>query len=216
VSDSGAARGPSSGETIGGSLDAGAAAILIAAMLRLLADLATPARALVSAANALLSLERQRLAARIGLAGLLAEEVRLGMTAALTRVLADESAPARTTIAAANALLALERNRLRAERHQRKIAELAEDMTSSEPDGPERLESPARRHPPPSPRGRTETPRASELAGGEAWQPAQPGSTATHVLARRSPASPVRTSSRGEVLPEEVLPGEFLKEPRTK
>ena len=38
-----------------------AAGVLIVAMLRVLADLATPARAVVSAVNALLALERQRL-----------------------------------------------------------------------------------------------------------------------------------------------------------
>jgi hypothetical protein len=100
-----------------------AAGVLIVAMLRVLADLATPARAVVSAVNALLALERQRLGGGVGLAGLLADEVRLAITTALTRLLSDEAAPARTTIAAANSLLALERNRLRAERRERANAE---------------------------------------------------------------------------------------------
>jgi hypothetical protein len=103
-----------------------ATVVLIAAMIRLLADSATTSRAIVSAVNALLALERQRLAGRIGLAGLLAEEVRLAIVAALTRVLADEAASHRTTIAAANALLGLERNRLRAERHERLHAKRAD------------------------------------------------------------------------------------------
>jgi hypothetical protein len=113
-----------------------ATAILISAMLRLLADLTLPARATVSAANALLAHERQRLAGRLGLAGLLAEEVRQAIIVALTRVLADETAPARTTIAAANSLLALDRNRLRAERQDRIQRERQEEPEEPLPDPP--------------------------------------------------------------------------------
>jgi hypothetical protein len=119
-----------------------ATAILISAMLRLLGDLTMPARATVSAANALLAHERQRLAGRLGLAGLLAEEVRSAIIAALTRVLADETAPARTTIAAANSLLALERNRLRAERQDRIRRERQEERAEPPPAEPPPAEPP--------------------------------------------------------------------------
>jgi hypothetical protein len=120
-----------------------AANVLIAALLRLLTDLATPGRALVSAVNALLALERQRLAGRVGLAGLLVEEVRLTIIAALTRVLADEAAPARTTIAAANSLLALERNRLRAERQQQAIVSAADPSPERGPPAAANRDGPA-------------------------------------------------------------------------
>jgi hypothetical protein len=99
-------------------------------MLRLLVDPSVPARSIVSAVNALLALERQRLAGRVGLAGLLAEEVRAAITTALTRVLADEAAPPRTTIAAASSLLALERQRLRAERWEQVNQRREEERTS--------------------------------------------------------------------------------------
>jgi hypothetical protein len=115
----GPANGPSTeADGRGQPLPPDARVVLIAALVRVLLDLATPARALVSAVNTLLALERCQL--RGTLRSLLPDEVRAVIIVALTRVLADPAHPARVVVSAGNSLLALERNRLALDRRPRK------------------------------------------------------------------------------------------------
>jgi hypothetical protein len=209
LSDEAAAHPLGSLRTIGGPR-VDASAIMVAAMLRLLADIATPARAIVSAVNALLAHERQRLAGRIGLAGLLADEVRAAIIVALTRVLADETAPARTTIAAANSLLALERNRLRAERRERALREEPE-VPGKSPPSPIRAAQPERDGPevpdasPPRPGGDVTRRRDETLPG-----PVR----SVKPQHDESPLEPIRLATMGSDGPDSATPPASIEERR--
>ena len=149
---------------------------IIAALVRVLVDLATPARGLVSAVNALLAVERQQLRGRPGDRRLLPGSVRTVITDAMTRVLLDESTPARIVISASNALLSFERNGMAAERERlRHERELGDDDPDPRGAADQRHATDERRHAIEQRRNATDEPRDTNgerrNANGERRQP---------------------------------------------